>query len=68
MVVLGSSSQVKSKGLKPLAKIINFAEVGVDPMLMGIGPIGAVNKLVSLLSNDFNFNFFLCTFLMICYR
>lgn len=47
VVVLCSSSQLKSKGLKPLAKIKGYAEVGVDPMSMGLGPISAVNKLVS---------------------
>ncbi len=28
-------------GLKPLAKIVSYASVGVDPALMGIGPIPA---------------------------
>lgn len=46
-VLLVSESVVKQQNLKPLARIVGFAEVGVDPLCMGIGPIGAVTKLVS---------------------
>lgn len=45
-VVLASANVVKQKNLKPVARILGFAEVGVDPMSMGTGPIGAVTKLV----------------------
>ena len=31
----------KDKGLKPIAKIISWAQCGVDPRLMGTGPIPA---------------------------
>ena len=31
----------KNKGLKPIAKIISWAQSGVDPKLMGTGPIPA---------------------------
>lgn len=47
-LVLCSENQVKIRGLKPLAKILAFAEVGIDPLCMGLGPIGAVNKVVSI--------------------
>ncbi|KAG5897815.1 hypothetical protein JTB14_011815 [Gonioctena quinquepunctata] len=45
-LILASESQVKEKKLKPLAKILAFAEVGVNPMCMGTGPIGAVTKVI----------------------
>nr|CAI5833490.1 unnamed protein product [Callosobruchus analis] len=45
-IVLASASKIKEKGLTPIAKIIGFAEVGVEPMCMGIGPIGAVTNLL----------------------
>lgn len=48
-VVLASASYVNSKGLKPLAKILGFAEIGLEPMCMGLGPIKAVTKLVCIL-------------------
>ncbi|XP_057653427.1 acetyl-CoA acetyltransferase, cytosolic [Diorhabda carinulata] len=45
-VLLVNEKQLKEKELTPLAKIVGFAEVGVDPMCMGTGPIGAVNNLL----------------------
>lgn len=45
-VILANETSVKEKGLQPLAKIIGFAEVGIEPLCMGAGPIEAVNKLV----------------------
>jgi acetyl-CoA C-acetyltransferase len=36
---------VKRNGLKPLARITAVASVGVDPRLMGIGPVPALRKL-----------------------
>ncbi|KAJ8957987.1 hypothetical protein NQ318_001989 [Aromia moschata] len=41
-VLLCSEQTVNKKGLKPMAKILGFAEVGVEPLCMGTGPIGAV--------------------------
>lgn len=34
-------------GLVPLAKIVSWAQAGVDPSIMGTGPISAVRKAVS---------------------
>ncbi|MCW7540186.1 thiolase family protein [Aquabacterium sp. A7-Y] len=34
-------------GLKPLARITSFASVGVDPAVMGIGPVPATRKALS---------------------
>jgi acetyl-CoA C-acetyltransferase len=45
-VVLMSAAAAKTRGVKPLARIIGWASAGVDPRLMGIGPVPAVNKLL----------------------
>lgn len=39
-----SASKAKSLGLKPMAKIRSMAAVGVDPSIMGYGPVPAVKK------------------------
>ncbi len=41
-VVLASEKGVKDHGLKPLARILGWGHAGVDPKVMGIGPIKAV--------------------------
>lgn len=41
-VVLMSASRARSLGCKPLARIVSYAVVGVDPDYMGIGPVPAV--------------------------
>lgn len=46
-VVLMSEENAKSRGIKPLATIRAYASVGVDPAIMGIGPVGAVQKALS---------------------
>jgi len=40
-VVLMSAKEADSRGLKPLARIASWATVGVDPAVMGTGPIPA---------------------------
>lgn len=46
-VVLASESFAKKLGKKPLAYIRSYGEAGVDPKIMGCGPIGAVNKTLA---------------------
>ena len=41
-VILTSYDEAKKKSLKPLAKIVSWSSVGVEPSLMGLGPIDAV--------------------------
>lgn len=41
-VLLASESEVTKRNLKPLAKIIAYAQAGCDPKTMGAGPIKAV--------------------------
>jgi 3-oxoadipyl-CoA thiolase len=41
---LASESAVNQYGLKPMARIISMAVAGVDPAIMGIGPVPATQK------------------------
>jgi acetyl-CoA C-acetyltransferase len=43
MVMLMSASKAKELGLKPMATIKAYASSGVDPSIMGIGPVSACN-------------------------
>ena len=43
-LVLMRESEAKKRGLKPLAKIVSWATAGVDPAVMGTGPIPASKK------------------------
>jgi acetyl-CoA C-acetyltransferase len=45
-LVLASETEVKTQKLEPLARIADFTSVGVDPVVMGIGPVPAVQKLL----------------------
>ena len=45
--VLMSKEQAKEMGLKPMAKILGYAIVGVDPFYMGIGPVPAIKKVLN---------------------
>jgi acetyl-CoA C-acetyltransferase len=45
-LLLTSFEQAEKKSIKPLAKIVSWASVGVDPSLMGLGPIEAVREAV----------------------
>lgn len=43
-LLLMSESKAKELGLAPLARIRSYASAGVDPKVMGLGPIPAVKK------------------------
>jgi acetyl-CoA C-acetyltransferase len=43
-VLLMTEAEAKKRGIKPLAKIVSWASVGVDPAIMGTGPIPASKK------------------------
>lgn len=43
-VVVMSADKAEELGLKPLAKIVSYASAGVDPSIMGIGPVPASKK------------------------
>jgi acetyl-CoA C-acetyltransferase len=44
MVVVMSARKAKELGLKPLARIVAYAKAGVDPKIMGTGPIPASRR------------------------
>ena len=43
-VMMMSAEKAKELGLKPLAKIVAYASAGVEPEIMGMGPVPAVKK------------------------
>jgi acetyl-CoA C-acetyltransferase len=43
-VVVMSADKAAELGIKPLAKIVSYASAGVDPSIMGIGPVPATKK------------------------
>ena len=45
--IIASEDAVKKYGLKPLARIVSSAVVGVEPRIMGIGPVEASNKALA---------------------
>lgn len=45
-VVVVSEEKVREWKLEPMARIVDYAEAGVDPRIMGIGPVPAVGKLL----------------------
>ena len=49
VVLLMSGKKVKELGVKPMAKIIGYSTAGVDPRVMGIGPVPAVRKVLKQL-------------------
>jgi acetyl-CoA C-acetyltransferase len=46
-VVLMTADEAKTRGLKPLARIASWATAGVDPAVMGTGPIPASRKALA---------------------
>jgi acetyl-CoA C-acetyltransferase len=54
-VVLMEGSAAKARGAKPLARLVGYAHTGLDPKIMGVGPISAtqaVLKRTGLTVND----------------
>ena len=47
-VILMKESKANELNLKPLARIVSWATVGVDPTIMGIGPVPAVKKALEV--------------------
>jgi len=43
-VVVASAERASKLGRKPLARVLSFATTGVDPAIMGMGPVSAVQK------------------------
>ncbi len=45
-VVLASEAAVKAHGLKPLARLVAYSHAGVEPTIMGIGPVPATRRVL----------------------
>ncbi|XP_053567149.1 acetyl-CoA acetyltransferase, cytosolic [Bombina bombina] len=45
-VILMKKSEAQHRGLSPLAQIVSWAQAGLDPSVMGVGPIPAIKKAV----------------------
>lgn len=48
-VLVASKEKVEELGLKPLARIIAGCAAGVDPRIMGMGPVAATRKLMKMI-------------------
>lgn len=44
VVLLMSRDEAEKRGIEPLATIVSYATAGVDPSIMGIGPVNASRK------------------------
>jgi len=54
-VLVMSEAMVKELNIEPIARMVSFAAVGVDPRIMGIGPVKAIPKAIEragLTQND----------------
>ena len=47
-VMVMSEKMVKELNLTPIARLVSYAVAGVDPRIMGIGPVAAVPKAVKM--------------------
>ncbi|HWB62459.1 MAG TPA: acetyl-CoA C-acyltransferase, partial [Chitinophagales bacterium] len=53
-VIVASEKAVKEFNLTPLARLVGTASVGVDPTIMGIGPVAAVPKVLKQVGMKLN--------------
>ena len=47
-VMLMSGAEVQKRGMKPMAKIVAWAQTGIEPKVMGMGPVTAIKAVVSI--------------------
>lgn len=47
-VMVMSEAMVKELNLEPIARLVNYAAIGVEPRIMGIGPVKAIPKALKL--------------------
>jgi len=45
-VLVMSEAMVKELNLEPIARLVNYAAAGVEPRIMGIGPVAAIPKVL----------------------
>ena len=46
-VVLMEKSAAAAKGLKPMARLVSYGHAGIDPKIMGLGPVSAVQRALA---------------------
>lgn len=46
-LVLVSAHEMEKRSLKPLARIVSYSQIGLDPSVMGLGPVQAVREAVA---------------------
>jgi acetyl-CoA C-acetyltransferase len=46
-MLVATAAAVKQHNLKPMARLAGYAQAGVDPKIMGIGPVPSTNKLLA---------------------
>ena len=46
-LLIGSQAAGEKHGLKPMARILSAAVAGVEPRIMGVGPVDAINKALA---------------------
>lgn len=46
-MIVASAEAVEQHSLKPVARIVGYAHAGVDPKVMGLGPVPATNRLLA---------------------
>uniref|UniRef100_A0A0A9X037 3-ketoacyl-CoA thiolase, mitochondrial n=2 Tax=Lygus hesperus TaxID=30085 RepID=A0A0A9X037_LYGHE len=49
-IILASEDAVKANNMKPLARLVGYSVVGVEPSIMGIGPAPAITNLLKATS------------------
>jgi len=45
-VLMTSAAEAERQGLRPMARLLGYHLVGVDPQIMGIGPVPAIRELL----------------------
>ena len=48
-LIVASEAAVKAHGLRPIARVLAGASAGVEPRIMGVGPVPATQKLCAML-------------------
>lgn len=50
-----NGTEAQKQSIRPIARIVSWAQTGIDPLLMGLGPVTAVEEVVRYKkSNKFN--------------
>lgn len=46
-MIIASEEAVKKHNFSPLARLVDYSVAGVDPTIMGIGPVYAIRNLLA---------------------